>query len=814
MMFSVTKKIVIGFGLALILLIFIGVASYQSTKHLIQDSNQKLQTQDALEHLNGLLSMLVDAETGERGYIITGRDEFLEPFNVALRGLDAEIERVSELTTESSEQQKRISEVSALAARKIAIMQDKIDVLRNTGLAAAQQAVATGEGKEIMDHIRVIINSMKDDETQLLLERSARAQARGRTTIAIIAAGSLLALIVVALAIFFINRDLKERQLAAKNLRESEERFRHLLEGIRDYAIFMIDEDGKIASWSTGAQKVLGYQTEEIIGRHFSCLYPEQDIRADKPGQHLQLAAATGRFEEEGRRIRKDGSLFWANMVITALHYPDGQAPGFVTITRDMTERKKAEEALRMQAQIIDQIHDSVVSTNLDGEITCWNGGAERLFGYEVREALGKPISFLFPEDQYEFLQHQVLQPLMEKEEHEIEARMRRKSGEEFDVQVLLSLLRDRAGSVQGIIAYSIDITQRKQAEQAVRESESRYRGLVESLTEAIFIEQDGRLVYINPSGLYLLGYGDLIELNGCGMKELFEETAETPIEKFERMDKNKETPSLLEGRLIGKDGRVKDLELTFIHVMYQGSPAIQAVARDITEAKTLRLMNERMQRLAALGQLSTTIAHEIRNPLGSISLNLENLRNRGLIPKDSVRVLDNISHGIMRIKNIISGILDFARPVAPRFKKTNLHNVLSISIHSVKQELKQAGIFMQKNYQDDETEVLIDPDQIVQVFVNLFLNAKDAMTPGGYLTINTMSNGNCVDVEVMDEGEGISGEILDKIFNPFFTTKKDGIGLGLAVVHSVLEQNQARIFVESKVGAGTKFKISFQKAS
>ncbi len=147
------------------------------------------------------------------------------------------------------------------------------------------------------------------------------------------------------------------------------------------------------------------------------------------------------------------------------------------TIQRELKEarirgaRRLAEEALRRQAQIIDQIHDSVVSTDLDGHVTSWNKGAERLFGYSDKEALGQHISFLYPEDKHRFLEQEVIKPLKKKREHEIEVQMRRKSGEDFHAHLSLSMLRSKDGSVVGMIGYSLDITERKRAEEGLRQT-------------------------------------------------------------------------------------------------------------------------------------------------------------------------------------------------------------------------------------------------------------------------------------------------------------------------------------------------------
>ncbi len=168
------------------------------------------------------------------------------------------------------------------------------------------------------------------------------------------------------------------------------ELFRLMVEGVKDYAIFVLDPEGRVASWNAGAERMKGYAAEEIVGEHFSRFYTEEDSRRGRPAEVLRAAAADGRYEEEGWRVRKDGSKFWADVVVTALRDEAGGLRGFSKITRDVTERKHSEERMRQQAELLDLSHEPIFAWELGNGIAYWNRGSEELYGFSEEEALGR----------------------------------------------------------------------------------------------------------------------------------------------------------------------------------------------------------------------------------------------------------------------------------------------------------------------------------------------------------------------------------------------------------------------------------------
>ena len=241
----------------------------------------------------------------------------------------------------------------------------------------------------------------------------------------------------------------------------SPEVFRLLVDTVADYAIFLLDPDGIITSWNAGAERLKQYKADEIIGKHFSIFYTARDLAVDKPGHELRVAGETGRFEDEGWRIRKDGSRFWANVVITRIRDESGKLIGFGKITRDLNERRAAELRFRLLVESV--VDYGIFSMDAGGHITSWNVGAERIKGYTAEEILGKHFSvFYTEEDRRGGLPEHVLRTATEQGHFEGEGWRVRKDGTRFWASVVVTALRDEDGTLYGFSKVTRDMSDRK----------------------------------------------------------------------------------------------------------------------------------------------------------------------------------------------------------------------------------------------------------------------------------------------------------------------------------------------------------------
>ena len=253
-----------------------------------------------------------------------------------------------------------------------------------------------------------------------------------------------------------------------------ERRFEMLVTSIRDYAIYMLNPEGFINSWNAGAERFKGYSAHEIIGQHFSVFYTEEDRRSGKPARALQTSREQGKFEDEGWRVRRDGTRFWASVVVDPIRDSSGKLLGFAKITRDITERKANEEALRESEDrfrlLVQGVTDyAIYMISPTGVITNWNAGAERIKGYKRDEIVGSNVAvFYTEEDRAKDMPAQTLATAATEGRFEQESWRVRRDGTRFWAHVVVDAIRDEAGKLLGFAKVTRDITERKQAAEAL----------------------------------------------------------------------------------------------------------------------------------------------------------------------------------------------------------------------------------------------------------------------------------------------------------------------------------------------------------
>ncbi len=622
-----------------------------------------------------------------------------------------------------------------------------------------------------------------------------------------------------------------------------------VLDSATHMAIIATDQSGTIIVFNKGAERLLGYSAAEVVGQLTPVPFHDPEELQARAGGLVQFsgngpgyldfffhyAARRNDEQEEWTYVRKDGSKFPVELTISPLLDAENVISGFLCIAVDITEKKRSEKALEERERdyrlLIDNIPNIVFKGYLDGTIDFFDDKVEVLTGYPKEDFLTRKLRWtdLIVEEDQQGARERFLVAMQGDPQFIREYRIRRKDGKVVWLQASSQIVRDANGEVDFISGAFLNISKRKQTEAALQESEEKYRSLFDSGPNPIFVLDGETLGIIDVNTAAIETYGYLKEeLLGRRFDELGEFEMQQPVTPVEEMD-------LLEGCFINqkvrhykKDGTAFYLRIKACPIKYGDRHALILAATDITESMEKDAQLFQATKMQTLGEMSAGMAHELTQPLNAIKIGNEYLRRmiqdgKSLTNVDLERVAASVTGQVQRASSIINRLRDFGR--SPDFKKepVDLNEVVNNVMQILGQQLALNNIQVDFNLHPTLPPILANANRLEQVLFNLVINARDAIeqlpaeairSHDRTITLQTYVQRDEVVCIVEDTGVGIPSHAKDKIFEPFYTTKEvgKGMGLGLAITYGIIRDYDGSIDVSGNSAGGTCFKLRFLK--
>jgi len=622
--------------------------------------------------------------------------------------------------------------------------------------------------------------------------------------------------------------EITERSRAEGALRESEEKYRGLFESSIE-SIFTVDLKGNLTSCNHATEEILGFPGGKLIGTsHQDYIVPEQWemifqafnklFQTGEPIRNLQYDIIRG--DGEQRTVEGNVNLIGNN------EHPTG----FQITARDITDRNRAKEALIASEQryrmVVEEAQDIICTVDMKtGIITNSNSFAERALGFKYADVVNK-LSFieLIHPDDHERLFNRLRELAFEKNRQpNFPARLLKADGTFIHVEINGTVAYDQEGAPETFIGVIRDVTERKHAEQALRESEEKYRLVVENANEIIMIHQDGMVKYSNASTSKFTGYSQSELMAKPFMEFVHPDDCETVVEHHLRRLKGENFINKYNMRVLCKDGSVKWFEVDAVVIHLQGAPATLAFLSDITEQKLLEQQLRHAQKMESIGTLAGGIAHDFNNLLGGILGYASFMKAKMENNHPFFNYIDTIERSSMRAAELTSQLLAFARRGKYETKSVDLNAVIDETLKIIARTVDKS-IEIETHLSPQIPTIEGDATQLQQIVMNLCVNAGDAMPSGGKLTVETRveeltenevrvrveaKEGCYVALSITDTGFGMDREIQERIFEPFFTTKEEGkgTGLGLSMVYGAVKNHGGFMRVYSEPGLGSMFK-------
>ncbi len=617
--------------------------------------------------------------------------------------------------------------------------------------------------------------------------------------------------------------DITARHHAEEEVKNSELWFRSIWENSKD-GMRLLDSTGIIIDVNEAYCQLIQYKREELIGQPFTVIYDDTVMNKTDMQQKFVNEFNTGESDvlrESDVTLQSGQEMF---LQVTNSLISLGNRKVLLSIFRDMTDRNLIEEKLKLRSSALNAAANGIIITDKNGIIEWVNPAVSKLTGYTKEEIIGKNPNILKSGVQGTNFYQELWKTIESGQVWFGEIINKRKDGSLYPEEMTITPVTGEDGSITHYIAIKHDITNRKESEKALKDSERNLRQLVENMQEGIFrVTEHGIISFINQQLVDIVGYNSTDDLLGANVYTAGFSTGHQ-IKKF--LSALKEKGSLRNYQIVFTTSKGKDVHVKINAVTVRDDEGnvlyYEGTVDDITEQKTLESQLMQAQKMEALGHIAGGIAHDFNNVMAAISganhmlyINLESPKLR----KYTSLIKSNIERG----RSVTERMLTFTRSHKPNVNTISLSELLYTVSDILAHTLPKKVQIEIHPFEGNGGLVDADRGQMQQVLLNLCINASDAMPDGGTitLTINDAeiekvralpldSTREYLCITVKDDGIGIQEDNLDNIFEPFFTTKDPGkgTGLGLSVVYKIIKNHGGTIDVKSKLGFGTTFFI------
>ena len=797
--------------------------------------NQQEQSRHTIMESNRLLTALINAETSVRGYVITKRPEFLEPYSDARSHLPDSLKLLSTKVQANPVQRQQFQTIPTLVQQQITLLEQILKMTQERGATTVGSRELTDQllkSKLLMDNLRSKIAEFAQQEERLQGDRQAQVlRWRGLTdTMQWVALAIGLLGAIAALYLFNqLDQELVER---ASRLRASNFYLQAVFDNVVD-GIIILNERGYIQSANAAASEIFGYEADEVVGKHLQRLIAESftddsgKLMSDLVGKNQDKL----RLQQETVGRHKEGKTFPMEFAISEMQLDNEHL--FIVIVRDITERKQSQETLLKQAQLLDLANDTIMVRDLNDTITYWNQGAKRLYGWTSAEAVGQSAHTLL-KPEFPQLLKDIKAMLFKNGYWNGEVLHTRRDGTRVAVASGLTLQRDEIGKPVAYLEINQDITERKRSEAALRKSEELYRTLVKNFPNgAVFLfDRDLRYNIAEGTGLAMIK----LESEALTGKTIWETL---PLETAQVLE------PIYHDALAGK---TTVTEIPFgdriycVHVLPVNNEngeilSGMTMTQDITESKkaeeALRSRAEELARLTTvlaqttailekrnseLDQFAYIVSHDLKAPLRAIA-NLSVWLEEDLNPylsEDTRHQMNLIRGRVHRMEALINGLLQYSRigRVSTVSEVVDIEALLTEVIDSLAPPPEFTVTVM-----PGMPMLMTERLPLEQVFSNLISNAiKHNHRTDGQIVISVEEQTDVYEFAVSDNGPGIAPEFHDKVFVMFQTLEPrdtvENTGVGLAIVKKIIEDKGGRISLESQPNQGATFRFIWPKQS